>query len=76
MEEQSIINEVSVSMVHVADGSANIEHNSLEEVELLKAASQSLKAISEVIELTTATTEEVVAAASLSCLLFQNLLIV
>lgn len=65
MEEQSIaINEVSVSMVHVADGSANIEHNSLEEVELLKAASQSLKTISEVIELTTATTEEVVAAAS------------
>ena len=65
MEDQSLaINEVSVSMVHVADGSANIEHNSLEEIELLKTASQSLKTISEVIELTTATTEEVVAAST------------
>ena len=65
MEEQSTaINEVSISMVHVADGSANIEHNSLEEVELLKTASKSLNTISEVIKLTNAIIEEVLAAAS------------
>lgn len=59
MEEQATaVDEISSVIHNVAEGSSNIEFKAVDQIEILKKAEKALRDISDIIETTTAATEE------------------